>query len=355
MRLRNLIPFTAAALALTACGGGTTPAAPAPVPESVSAADLAKVTLKVGDQKGGQKSYLEAAGLLKDLPYKIEWSTFTSGPPLLEAASAGAIDIGSVGNTPPIFAGAANAKIAVVSAQKGDVSSDALLVPEDSPLRTIEDLRGKTIGVAKGSSAHGLVLTVLNKAKLTPADVTLSFLQPSDAFVAFTQKKLDAWSIWDPYTTQALRDTKARVLIDGTGTPGGGKPNTEAGPDSLASGYGFLVAGKAALADPGKNAALRDYVVRYAKALNYAKTHGDERAAVWAKETGLKPEVALEATQRGLDRPIKLDDTVIADEQKLADAFVAAKVLPTKFTFADFVDSRFAADVAAVAESGAQK
>src|SRR5216117_3684930 len=95
------------------------------------------VTLKVGDQKGGTKSYLAAAGLLDNLPYKVEWSTFTSGPPLLEAANAGAIDIGGVGNTPPIFAAAANSKIAIVSVQKGDVSSDAVLVPKDSTLRTL--------------------------------------------------------------------------------------------------------------------------------------------------------------------------------------------------------------------------
>ncbi|WP_026423447.1 ABC transporter substrate-binding protein [Actinokineospora inagensis] len=355
MRLRNLPLLAVAALVLTACGSTDSENKAASVPAAVNAADLAKVTLKVGDQKGGQKSLLDAAGLLKDLPYKIEWSTFTSGPPLLEAASAAAIDIGAVGNTPPLFSAAANAKVAVVAAQKGDVTSDTLLVPDGSPLRGLQDLRGKTIGVAKGSSAHGLLLNVLRAAKLNPGDVTISYLQPSDAYAAFTQGKLDAWSIWDPYTTQALRDAKARILVDGTGTIGGGKPNTEAGPDSLANGYSFLVAGKAALGDAGKNTALRDYVVRYAKALNYAKAHVDERAAAWSKETGLKPEVALEAAQRGLDRPIKLDDTLNADEQKLADAFVEAKILPAKFTFADFVDHRYDADIAAVAESGAQR
>ncbi len=355
MRLRDLFPLAAAALALSACGTSAQPPAAAPVPETVSAADLAGVTLKVGDQKGGQKSYLQAAGLLDDLPYKIEWSTFTSGPPLLEAASAGAIDIGAVGNTPPIFAAGANAKIAVVSAQTGDVSSDALLVPGDSPLKTPADLRGKTVAVAKGSSAHGVLLNTLASANLALPDVEVTFLQPSDAYAAFTQRQVDAWAIWDPYTTQALRDAGAKVLVDGTGVVGGGKPDTEAGPGALTTGYGFHVAGRAALADPGKNTALRDFVVRYAKALNYAKAHPEERAAAWAAETGLKPEVALEAARRGLDRPIEIDDEVIAAQQKLADAFVAANVLPTRFTFADFVDRRFAADVKAAAESGAQK
>src|SRR5690242_19253098 len=101
MLWRKGIVALAAIIAVSACGTAT--GNEAPVPASVSAADLAKVTLKVGDQKGGVKSLLTAANLLQGTPYKIEWSTFTSGPPLLEAASAGAIDTGRVGNTPPIF------------------------------------------------------------------------------------------------------------------------------------------------------------------------------------------------------------------------------------------------------------
>jgi sulfonate transport system substrate-binding protein len=147
------------AVTLAACG--TTAA--------TSGDDLTKVVLKVGDQKGSQKALLTAAGLEK-APYKIEWSTFTSGPPLLEAASGGAIDIGAVGNTPPIFAAAANAKIAIVSSAKGNVTSDAILVPADSPLRTVQDLRGRTVGVAKGSSAHGQLLLTLKAANLATKD-----------------------------------------------------------------------------------------------------------------------------------------------------------------------------------------
>jgi sulfonate transport system substrate-binding protein len=333
MRLREVLAASALVFAsVTACGGQAD-SNDAAVPAPVSQADLAKVTLKVGDQKGGSKSLLTAANLLADVPYKIEWSTFTSGPPLLEAASAGAIDIGNVGNTPPIFAAAANAKIAAVSSAKGNVASDALLVPGDSPLRNVSELRGKTIGVAKGSSAHGQVLYTLRKAGLSTKDVKLSFLQPSEAYSAFTQHQLDAWAVWDPYTSQAQLETGAKVLADGSDT---------------ANGYTFQMAGKSALSDAGKNSAIRDYVVRVAKAQQWADTHRPEWAAAWAQETGLKPDVALKAVEAGPDVPVSLDDTVVRSEQDLADAFSEDKTLPGKVNFAEFVDRRYAADLGAV-------
>ena len=331
-RVFAAIGVMALAVSLTACGGAGESSSSPSVPPPVSAADLAKVTLKVGDQKGGSQALLKAAGLLNDLPYKIEWSTFTSGPPLLEAASAGAIDIGAVGNTPPIFAAAAKAKISIVSAAQGDVSGDALLVPADSPLRSVADLKGKTIGVAKGSSAHGQILLTLRKAGLSTKDVKVSFLQPADAFGAFTQHQIDAWAVWDPYTAQAKLEAGARVLADGTGT---------------ANGYAFQVAGQNALADAGKNAAIRDYVVRIAKAERWSDTHREQWAQAWSGETGLKPEVTLAAVRNGPDLPVPLDNTVIASEQELSDAFTDDKVLPGKVEFAQFVDNRYTGDLAA--------
>ncbi|TQM82153.1 sulfonate transport system substrate-binding protein [Saccharothrix saharensis] len=284
------------------------------------------VVLKVGDQKGGSKALLTAAGLLDDFPYPIEWSTFTSGPPLLEAASAGAIDVGGVGNTPPIFAAAANAKIAAVYSAKGNVESDALLVPADSALRAVPDLEGRSIAVAKGSSAHGQVLLTLAAAGLTTRDVTLNFLQPSDAYSAFTQKRVDAWAVWDPYTAQAQQEAGARVLTDGRGK---------------SNGYTFQVAGRAALDSPGKSAAVGEFVKRIGQAQRWADTHREEWARVWAAETGLKLEVARAAVERGGDLPVPLDDAVIASEQELADAFTADGALPGKVDFRKFVDTRF--------------
>ncbi|WP_410638739.1 ABC transporter substrate-binding protein [Amycolatopsis sp. lyj-346] len=324
---RKGMAAVAAALAVSACSTAT---GEAPVPATVGAADLAKVTLKVGDQKGGVKSLLTAANLLQGTPYRIEWATFTSGPPLLEAASAGAIDAGRVGNTPPIFAAAAKAKIKVISVSRSNVEREAVLVPPDSPLRDVASLRGRTIGVAKGTSAHGQLLNTLHRNGLSTKDVKLSFLQPSEAYAAFTQHTIDAWAIWDPYTAQAQLEAHARVLADGRGA---------------SNGLGFLTASTAALADPGKNSALRDFAVRVVKAQKWADTHREDWAQAWAKETGLKLEVARKAVEAGRDLPIVLDDAVVASEQQLADAFTDEKTLPGTVDFAAFVDRRFGPDL----------
>jgi sulfonate transport system substrate-binding protein len=323
--LRNGI-LIVAAMALAACGTS----APAS-----SGDDLTKIVLKVGDQTGSSKALLTAAALV-DTPYKIEWATFTSGPPLLEAASGGAIDIGGVGNTPPIFAAAANAKISIVSSAKGNVDSDAVVVAKDSPLRSVQDLRGKNIAVAKGSSAHGQVLLTLKEAGLSTKDVKLNFLQPADAYAAFTQKRVDAWAIWDPYTSQALLEANARVLVDGTGT---------------ANGYTFQVAGQKALADAGKAAAIKDYVTRIAKAQKWSDKHRDEWAQAWSADTGLTITITKAATSRGPDLPVALDDQLIGSEQTLADTFTEDKTLTSKVDFARFVDKRYAADLDAARSS----
>jgi sulfonate transport system substrate-binding protein len=298
MKLRKaLLPLLAvSALALAGCGSGA------------SAASGGQVVLKVGDQKGGSQALLQAAGLLDGTSYKIEWSTFTSGPPLLEAANANAIDIGGVGNTPPIFSAAANAKITIVQAGQKNGPGDAILVPGDSPIQKPEQLKGRTIAVAQGSSAHG-------------------HLQPSDAYAAFTQHRVDAWAIWDPYTSQALLQAHARSIINGT--------------SGTANGYSFQVAGKTALADSGKAAAIKDYLARLTKAQKWSDSHKDEWAAAWSKVTGLDPAVAKASVNDGATLPIPLDDKVVASEQQLADAFTTAKVIPGKVKFADFVDKQY--------------
>lgn len=321
--------------ALAACSSSSTSSGqgPVPKPKLVSAAKLSKVTLKVGDQKAGAEARLMAAGLLKNVPYKIQWSTFTSGPPELEAVSAGAIDVGGVGNTPPIFSAAAHAKIVIVSASQDNAAGDTILVPKGSPIHSVAQLKGKTVGVAKGSSAHGNLLLQLKKAGMTPEDIKTSFLAPSDAYAAFTEKRIDAWAVWDPYSAQAQVSAGARILVNGTG---------------VANGLGFNVASRDALADPARNTAIRDYVMRIAKAYQWTHSHPTQWAKVYAAQTGLPLKATLLSSERSEDKPVALTSSILKSEQSLADAFYNAKVIPAKPTFSDYVDHRFDSEIAAL-------
>ncbi|WP_457535577.1 ABC transporter substrate-binding protein [Streptomyces filamentosus] len=319
-----LVPL--ALLAATAC----TPAAGAGAGGNTDG--KGELVLNVGDQKGGSEAVLRAAGELDDLPYRIKWSTFTSGPPLLEAVNAGAVDVGGVGNTPPVFAAGAGSRITVIAATHGDSAGEAILVPKDSPLRSPRDLKGRKIAVAQGSSAHFQLIGSLEKAGLTPKDVQVTLLQPADALAAFTSGKVDAWAVWDPYTSQVLHAGSGRVLTDGRG---------------VVNGLGFQVAAPAALADPAKEKAVGDFVGRLRRAQDWVFDHPEEWAKVWAKETGLPYEVALAAVKRssGTRIPVALDGAAIASEQKIADTFAGLGLIPRPFRFADFVDDRFDQDL----------
>jgi sulfonate transport system substrate-binding protein len=336
MKSRNLtlLATATAILALSACGGaGSTTATTAPVPKAVSAAQLAGVTLRIGDQKGSSEQVLlQAAGLLKGIPYHVRWATFTSGPPMLEAANDNAIDVGLVGNTPPIFAAAADGKIDIVAALRSSVG-DSVLVPKNSPIHDLAGLRGRTIAVAKGSSANGTLLNTLSKAGLKPTDVTISYLQPADAYAAFSQGDVAAWAIWEPYVSQSVSALGARELVSGTEALNGTPP--------LSNGYTFQVANRASLADPGKNAAIADYVRRIDEAEQWATTHQARWATLYAQETGIPQAIATTAVPKLVVRPITLDKSVVAAEQKLADAFTSAGQLPGTVHVDQFVDSRY--------------
>lgn len=168
------------ALLASACGGNS-----ATVTSGGDGTDgEGSLTLNVTDQKGSSEAMLRAAGELDALDYRIKWSTFTSGPPLLEAVNAEAVDIGGVGNTPPVFAAGAGSKITVVAVWHGASRGEAVLVPNDSSLTSAAQPKGRSVAVAQGSSAHYRLIASREKAGLTLADVEVKYLQPADALAA---------------------------------------------------------------------------------------------------------------------------------------------------------------------------
>ncbi|MFE3032820.1 ABC transporter substrate-binding protein [Streptomyces canus] len=316
------------ALLLTACGGN------ASAGTGTDTDGKGSLTLNVGDQKGGSEAILRAAGELDNLDYKIKWSTFSSGPPLLEAVNAKAVDIGGVGNTPPVFAAGADSKITVVAAWHGTSKGDAVLVPNDSKLTDPAQLKGKSVAVAQGSSANYQLVASLKKAGLGLADVKVKYLQPADALAAFTSGKVDAWAVWDPYTSQILQAKQGRVLTTG---------------DGVTNGLTFQVAAPSALKDKKKAVAVKDYLERLRRAYKWVYSHEPEWAKVWAKETGLPEDVALAAVKRTYTTrvAVAVDRQLIASEQEIADTFTSLKLIPGKVDFGNFVDTRFNGDLPA--------
>jgi sulfonate transport system substrate-binding protein len=181
----------------------------------------AQTTLRVGDQKGNSQAVMEAAGVLKDVPYKIEWKEFAAAAPLLEALSAGAIDTGLVGDAPFTFAAAANVPVKAIAAVRQSREGLAIVVPEQSAIKSFDDLRGKKIATGRGSIGHQLILAALESRGWQASDVNIVFLAPSDAKVAYTQGSVDAWSTWEPYVSQEEVLFKSRRVITAEGiTPG---------------------------------------------------------------------------------------------------------------------------------------
>ncbi|MCU1488494.1 MAG: aliphatic sulfonates family transporter, periplasmic ligand-binding protein [Actinomycetia bacterium] len=329
-RLLPLLIALSAALLLAACGsdGGSTSAAVGAPAAADAATDLSGVTLRVGDQANLAKTLLEASGQGADLPYDIEWSTFAAGPPLLEAVNAGAVDIGGVGDAPPIFAAAGGAGITIVGASTSkdpEQSAQAIVVPKGSPIRTVGDLKGKRVAVAEGSSAHWLLLATLKDAGLTFDDIQPKYLLPPDGLAAFSGGDVDAWAIWDPFLSLAEQKQGGTILTNGVG---------------LVRGFSFQVARTKALADPKLSAAIDDYLGRLAKANEWAIGHKEAWAAKYAELTTLPLPIVTTTLKRFEAVAVPIDDDVIAAEQEEADAFAEAGLIPKHIDIASIVDDR---------------
>ena len=306
----------------------TTPAQPTETEPTDSAidpsTDLSGVTLRVGDQVSITQSGLEAAGLA-DTPYKIEWASFPSGPPLLEALAADAIDIGGVGDAPPIFAASSGAEIKVVLATTTPQARTGFLVPGGSEITDIAGLKGKRVAVAKGSAAHWILLKGLTDNGLTTADIDIAYLQPTDAQAAFSSGSVDAWVVWDPFIS--LAEAQGAKLI-------------VTGPELGIPGLGFQVSSDKALANPDKVAAIRDFLTRLRGAQAWQREHKED----WAKKYSELTKLPIEVTTKLLTaetEPTPIDVDIIAAEQAEADAFFEAGVIPAKVDFSTVADDQF--------------
>jgi len=291
------------------------------LPGAASAPDK---VVTVGFQKYGNVILLKGRGGLEQrlapLGFRVEWREFPSGPPLLEALNAGAIDFGHAGETPPIFAQAAGVPFVYAAYEPPAPKGEAILVPKNSPLKTLADLRGKKIALNKGSNVHYLLVRALEKAGLKYSEIEPIYLAPADARAAFERGALDAWVIWDPFLAAAEAATGARTLADATG---------------LATNRQFYLAGQTfANANP---TALDAIIAGIADIDRFAAGHESAVAAELSAGIGIPApilEVALKRQTYGV-RP--LDAEVVSDQQHIADVFYGLGLVPKKVVVSSII------------------
>jgi sulfonate transport system substrate-binding protein len=280
-------------------------------------------TLKIGYQKSSTALVLlKARGWfekhLAPLGYNVTWAEFPSGPPMLEALSAGAVNLAYTGETPPIFSQASGTPVVYVAASVPHPHQEAVFVKASSPITSVAGLQGKSVAVAKGSSSHYLLVAAVLKAGLQFSDITPVYLAPADARAAFTTGAVDAWAIWDPFWAAAQAAIPTRTLTDAQGVV----PN-----------HDFYLS-------------RRDFAEAHADALNAAITQikaiddwiPANRAAAAseiAATIGLPAPILLTSFNRAVYGINKVTPDVLADQQKIADLFYRLHLIPTPITVAD--------------------
>ena len=282
-------------------------------------------TIRIGYQRYGTLIILKHLGLLEAALAKtgdaVAWSEFSAGPQMLQAMGSGAIDFGITGDTPPVFAQAARPDgLVYVGHEPKAPFGEAIIVPKDSPIRSLADLKGRSVALNKGSNVHWLLLAALAKAGLHPGDIRPVYLVPAAGRSAFDTNRVDAWAIWDPYLSSAEAGSGARIL---------------ASADGLVGNRQFFLARRAfAEAQPDL---IRLVAAQIAESDRWGETHKDAVASMLAADTGLPVPVVARAIGRLTFGIMPIDREVVAEQQAIADAFAAQGLIPGRVTVQDAV------------------
>jgi sulfonate transport system substrate-binding protein len=286
-------------------------------------ADTGVKEIRIGYQKNGvlviarQQASLE--NHFKPRGIEVKWVEFSSGPPMMEAMNVGSIDYGAVGDSPPVFAQAAGAAI-VYAAGQPITNGQGILVPQNSAIRSIADLKGKRVGFTKGSSAHNIIVQALENAGLTYADITPVYLTPPDAGPAFANGSIEAWSIWDPYFAIGETKQNGRVLVNAS---------------EITKSNSFYIANRDFARNHGP--VLQQIVDVTGSTAKWAEAHRDEVARSLSAITGIPLDIQTIAANRSSFAVGPITEDIIATQQAVADRFFKLGLIPKKITIRDIV------------------
>lgn len=281
-------------------------------------------TLRIGYQKYGTLVLLKAKGTLEkrlaEQGVEVKWTEFPGGPQLLEGLNVGSVDFGVTGETPPVFAQAAGADLLYVAHEPPAPTGEAILVPKDSPIKSVAELKGKKVALNKGSNVHYLLVRALEDAGLKYGDITPVYLPPADARAAFERGSVDAWVIWDPFQSAAEKQLQARTLRDGSG---------------LVDNHQFYLATRTyAEKNPQVVGALVEEIRGVGE---WVKGNLDEATSQVAPLIGLSPEITRQAVERQGYGAQFITPELVEAQQKIADTFTELKLIPKQLTIKDVI------------------
>ena len=273
------------------------------------------VTLNIGFQKYGLLPVIKERGVLdstlKEKNINVKWVEFPAGPQLLEGLNVGSVALGEVGEAPPIFAQAAGANLVYIANQPAAPTAEALIIPKDSPIKSIQDLKGKRVALNKGSNVHYLLLKVLEKNNLKLSDIEVVYLPPSDARAAFERGAVDAWVIWDPFFAAAEHQIGTRVLADGT---------------NLVNNHQFYLADRKFAEQHPE--VLETVITELNSAADWVKNNQDQATQILEKPTGLSKDILKTSISRMSFGVQPISTEVAKEQQYVADAFYQQKLIP---------------------------
>lgn len=274
-------------------------------------------TLNIGFQKANIFALLKYRGTLdsdfKKQGINVRWIEFPAGPQMLEGLNVGSIDMAATGDAPPTIAQAAQADLVYLAHSPANPKTEAILVAQNSAIKSVADLKGKRVALNKGSDVNYLLVAALENAGLSYKDITPVYLAPSDARAAFQKGAVDAWVIWDPYYAEVETNAKARLIKNAEG---------------LVPHYTFYLASRK-FADTYPQTAKKviDHLVSLS---NWANQNQQEAAKILSQSTGLAQPVWERALARMPFGAERMTPDVFQEQQKLADKFTQIGLLPVK-------------------------
>ncbi len=167
--------------------------------------------------------FLPKDGRYSGIQFQIEWQNFATGSPIVTGLDSGTLNIGILGDYPLLLSALPNPETAQYNTRlvsfvssNPDGSGNAFIVPHQSKVETITDLRGQNIAVPLRSSAHGMVMRSLQAANLLDQVelISLEHIQAIRGF-NFPLHLADSYAHFAPFHDVACRCGKFRYLADG--------------------------------------------------------------------------------------------------------------------------------------------